>query len=163
MILDLKMANAALAAQSRLIRKRERANNRKLQKIRDSAKLSARMEGLSGQNVTDVVANAIPQEHFRYQSHLQGLRTGKVRNAARLGYLAYGFLRQRPYARIEDHTKSIPDFDEVLDIAFRYGRTRMDQKEPVEPQVIAQHFTEWLNAATAYLKGQDLEVPGPFF
>ena len=155
MILDLKMAIVGLAAQARLIRKKERANNRKLQKVRDRIRLEAIVEdGERGPGISDAIAEAFPPELVKFQSVLLSRRCGHIRHTSRHHHLAYGFLRGKPYYTMERTTKTKPFMDQIADVAVHYGRTRIDQKEPVEFQVIAQHFEEWAQAARAHLAAQ---------
>ena len=92
--LKIKIVN--LADEARTIRKEER-----------KALEAAREEGTSD----------LYNVYFGLREH----RTGIVRNAARTNLLAYGFLRGRSYAQMEQKTSEAPDFYQVFKVVKRFG------------------------------------------
>lgn len=84
--------------------------------------------------------------HYRTYRGLYDHRTGIVRDVARVNLLAYGFLRGRPYARMENKTGSIPDFKDILKHAKNFTSTWGDE-EKLEWDV-------WLAEAKAHLSAQ---------
>lgn len=66
-------------------------------------------------------------------------RTTVVRTVARTNLLAYGLLRGRPYASMEQKCHELPNFDEVGKTAKRFGASEDD-------------VIRWVEEAKAYLK-----------
>lgn len=81
-------------------------------------------------------------QNSQYQS-LREHRIGAVRRAARCAQLAYGFLRGRPYAVIEQKTSKAVDFREILKNAKRFA----------DPGAL-DGWEEWQSAAISHLKEQ---------
>jgi hypothetical protein len=81
------------------------------------------------------------------------------RTEARESHLAYGFLRGTPYAKMElplrarnlghvkmdaGHTRTWPNFENVLELAELFGLRYFKSKSELE-----QRFTQWLSEANA--------------
>jgi hypothetical protein len=62
-------------------------------------------------------------------------RTRDVRSEARSASLAYGFLRGRALARIEQRTHTQPNWKRVEDLIRKYGEGDLRER--------MQRFTEW--------------------
>lgn len=60
-------------------------------------------------------------EHHRAFMDLKDHRKGIVRDVARINLLAYGFLRGRSYAQMENYTREAPRFNKVYEIIKRFG------------------------------------------
>lgn len=84
--------------------------------------------------------------HFPRRVELADHRRGIVRSVARVNLLAYGFLRGRSYARMENKTDTIPDFKCILKHVKNFSATWGDE-EKLEWEV-------WLADAKAHLSAQ---------
>lgn len=58
-----------------------------------------------------------------------------VRPETRAANLAYGFLRGRPYLRVENKTYRLPDWEKVERLILKFGEGK--------PQDLKQSFAEW--------------------
>lgn len=68
-------------------------------------------------------------------------RRAVVARAAREALLAYGFLRGRPYARLEPANSSPPDFSSIWKVAQRFA---------VDAAGLAERWSEWQAAAEVH-------------
>ena len=67
---------------------------------------------------------------------LQNHRRGIVRQEARHSFIAYAFLRERPYSTIEKFCYMSPDWAAVEKIVRRFTLE-------TDPRILAQRFEEW--------------------
>jgi len=82
------------------------------------------------------------EERGREALVLQDHRRGIVRNEARCAILAYGFLRGRPYASMEEKVYERPNWYKV------YNNAKEFTNEDIE--VIAERFLNWLKEADSW-------------
>lgn len=82
---------------------------------------------------------------------LHRFRTTELRKAARHHQLAYAFLRGKSYQVTEEHVylRTLPDFDEVLDIAKLYAG--VTDKEEGDNEFKAA-WEEWIMKAQAFIE-----------
>ncbi len=64
----------------------------------------------------------------------------KLKEEARAAFLAYGFLRGRPYNAVENKTKNAPQWDRVIKNILRFSRE--------DERVLAQRFAEWIDSSS---------------
>lgn len=117
--IQLKLKGMSLAAETRIIRRWEK----RLQRAQNSK---------PSLNLQDQVVDL--HQHRLY----------KVRTEARDTYLAYGFLKGRPYTQIENLRYRDPNWENIARMARLYG--------PRDPRNLMQHFEAWKQAAASSLK-----------
>lgn len=151
MIEYLKVKSASLAAESRIIRKRERhtlANARALSGIYDyrhkkdeprpeMPKKTERASILEG-------ADAKAREAYDLFWGLTHHRKNVVRKEARDTHIALHFLKGKPYDTVEDFAYSQPNWDNIERMVLQYS-------EGESPQDIKQRFEEWVQNAEAWI------------
>lgn len=125
-ITHLKIKIKNLAAESGIIRLEER----KL------AKLDARLKAVGAAKV-----------HFTERVELAYHRRGVVRDVARENLLAYGFLRGRKYACIENKTNSVPYFHLVSKHAKSFSSSGWGEEEKLK-------WEEWFAEAKVHIASQ---------
>jgi len=64
---------------------------------------------------------AADQGRSRLNSSLSDHRRGVVRNEARHSLLAYGFMRGKPYEKLETNPHTQPNWEKVINMAKRFG------------------------------------------
>lgn len=126
---ELKVKRLSLAAESKIIRRLEKAKARSANRARKAAK-----DGL-----------AQLSEAERHSLYLH--RINVVRKEARASHLADGFIRGVPYAVMENFAYSEPEWDRVERIATKF--TTEDER------VVKQRFAEWLDQAKNYMEAND--------
>ena len=131
----LKIKIMTLAYESRLIRKEER---KALELGRYWKVMDHPEAGSKGKD--PFLSGKLMDRYYREFESLQEHRKGKVRDAARLNHLAYGFIKGRPYSAMEARCHTPPDFKEVGKIARRFGA--WEHKE---------RWEDWLKEAEAHL------------
>lgn len=72
------------------------------------------------------------------QAHLHTLRTAYLRRELRAGYLAYAFLRDVPFDRVEIEAYEPVPLDRVEEIIGEYTA-------PDEHQIVRQRFAQWVS------------------
>jgi hypothetical protein len=80
-------------------------------------------------------------------------RLDAVRPEARSAQLAYGFLRGRTYAQLENWCHEGPDWKRIEQLILKYGQD--------DSRVLAQQFAAWKDAAAEHLKTQTKPVFTP--
>ena len=80
------------------------------------------------------------------RNSLHAHRQNDVRKESRCGYLAYGFLRGRPYQVVENAAKRKPDWKRVEEITKRFSEIQWNE--------LGQKFAEWKDSAEAVLTGK---------
>lgn len=68
------------------------------------------------------------------REHRMGLRAGQ-----RETYLAYAFLRERPYKALEANPRSAPNWDRVYKMIERYGKPYFEGRN----RTIKKLFDDW--------------------
>jgi hypothetical protein len=106
-LVHLKLKLSSLAAESRLIRNEENKRLKKHRKVLEKKKQSGEL----------VDSSEVAPGYRSLHDH----RTGIVRETARHNHLAYGFLREVPYAVMESRCKEEPDFGLIEKIAQRFS------------------------------------------
>lgn len=98
---------------------------------------------ISSKEEKDEEAEADAQKSDKFYSIYQNLRhqrTHFLRKHSRNMLLAYGFLRDKPYSKIEKDARTSPDWDKILEIVIDY----------IFPEDVAnakQVFEEWVQRA----------------
>lgn len=141
----LKIKLLTLAAESRIIRRDERKALEKARhwKVMDHPEAGPKTE-------SPFLSGRLMEKHYRAYEDLHDHRTGIVRRAARVNHLAYGFLRGRGYAEIEQQTRTEVDLREVWKIVKRFG----DPADHVR-------WPAWQTAAVQHLDAQGVSVTLP--
>jgi hypothetical protein len=141
----LKIKICSLAAEARIIRNRERKfKKHRYLKQRKAAEKSNESQQVLNPKYRPLPAsleacNGDPREIDRFNT-FWGLRNHRMelRKESRASGIAYGFLRNKPYRRIEAKAYTKPNWDLVEKTASRFGN-----KKDMEG------FTAWKDAATA--------------
>lgn len=83
-----------------------------------------------------------------------------VRRAARETLLALAALRGATYARCENRTKTMPDFEAIAKVADRFGPER-DGSADVHERLAAhkEKIANWIAEAKTHLEAQGFELP----
>lgn len=150
MIDFLKVKSASLAAETRIIRKRERhtlANARALAGIYDykHRKDEPRPEMPEKVHRAMSLENAAQKAKEAYDlfwgltHHTKNI----VRKEARDTHVALHFLRRKPYATVEDFAYSQPDWDNIERMVLKYGED--------DPRELSQRFAEWCENASLWI------------
>lgn len=127
----LRIKIKSLAAESRIIKDEERKLTRAHKPFIDGKTgRTIRVGRIPEARARQVAAEKIENMEAEYQS-LRRHRTIDVRNEARAAQIAYGFLRGKPYARIETPKVPLPDGLRAMarGIAFRFGSRNLTQVE----------------------------------
>ena len=98
------------------------------------------------------------KKQWKLRNGLSLHRRGIVRSVSRDNSLAYGFLRGRPYSKLETKgTKALPNFNEIWKLAKRFGvqwdhgnETREVYLERLSEQ--EKRFEAWKTEALAFLE-----------
>lgn len=137
MHLHLQLKNAALAAEIRLIRRKEVARKRNLRKARDARRIQ------SDDGARSKAGEPLPPDWEAPLTSIYLHRVNVVRPHARTNHLAYCFLRGTPYAECERLCYRKPNFEDVLKFALKF--------KEVSEQVVRQRYSQWLDEALAWL------------
>lgn len=150
MIDFLKVKSASLAAETRIIRKRERhilANARALAGIYDyrHKKDDPRPEMPEKVHRAMTLADAAQKSKEAYDLFwgLTHHNKNVVRKEARDTHIALHFLRDKPYATVEDYAHSQPDWDNIERMVLKYGEG--------DPRNLSQRFAEWCENAALWM------------
>lgn len=87
-----------------------------------------------------------------YQATHQSVRKHKidvVRPEARATNLAYGFLRGRPYAALEERFYDVPNWERVAQIVLDFGKNH-DNVRNLNKEQIKQLLNEWVKNHRQY-------------
>lgn len=150
MIEYLKVKSASLAAESRIIRKRERhtlANARALSGIysikhdKDQIRPEMPEKVARAEKIEDAAKKS--QEAYDLFWGLTHHRKNVVRKEARDTHIALHFLKGKPYDTVEGFAYSQPNWDNIERMVLQYS----DES----PQAIKQRFEEWVQQAEAWI------------
>ncbi len=86
----------------------------KIKSLAEEARIIRKEERKAAENTND----------YGYNEELSGLhghRVGPVRRESRHALLAYGFLRNTPYRRMESKAHTVPDWARVQKLVEKYG------------------------------------------
>lgn len=151
MSIKLKIKIKSLAAESRIIRHEERKLTRSHAlpheqtiliidpKLRPRGKVE-RLGMIPWARTHQVSAAEIEVMESQYNS-LRHHRVVEVRNEARAAQLAYGYLRGKPYAKVEDPEGRRPP---LSTIANAVGMVRRFSPGVLSPAVASDSFLAWL-------------------
>lgn len=141
-ITHLKIKIKNLADESRVIRLEEK---KALKNGRTCLKKSRELDEKAFSETATPFSDYATTHYDSYKS-LNDHRRGIVRDVSRENLLTYGFLRGRSYARMENSTKSIPDFKCILKHAKNFSVTWGDEEK--------LEWNVWLAAAKVHLTEQ---------
>lgn len=111
--------------------------------------------GLSKEDILAIPSIQKSFRHYPIYDSLRFHRKGIVRHESRHAQAALGFLRDRPFNRIEDRPNSFPNWDKVIEIASRF--TTEDKR------IIAQKFEQWSQEANSFIRGRQIMNKGKHF
>lgn len=152
MNIHLKVKICTLAAESKIIRAVQRNLTKRAGKSPESLIFSKL--GVSPPKDDNIYNEAmrLRLERKRYKAKLAIIKMGQkpldlwpslqhhrktiVRNAARNALIAYGFLRNRPYAALEHKCYFEPNWKEVEKNILRFTTEK-------DPRIVLQRFEEW--------------------
>jgi hypothetical protein len=112
----------------------------------------------NGLSKEDILAIPLIQKSFKYYPIYDSLRfhrKGIVRHESRHAQAALGFLRDRPFNRIEDRPNSFPNWDKVAEIASRFS----DE----DKRILMQKFEQWSQEANSFIRGRQIMNKGKHF
>lgn len=152
MIEYLKVKSASLAAESRIIRRRERhtlANARALSGIfsvrhkKDEPHPEMPEKTKRASALDDAAQKA--QEAYDLFWGLTHHRKNVVRKEARDTHIALHFLKGKPYDSVEEFAHSQPNWDNIERMVLKYS-------DKDDPRVVKQRFEQWLQEAEAWIE-----------
>ncbi len=149
MKLYLKIKIKTLAAEATMIRLEERKQNPGSRARVKAKQLLAGNEPPLGRTDEELAAINRAKRILRKPTEkqmdrfwgLRGHRRLVVRVESRASHIAYGFLRGLDFKRIENKSKTEPDWDKVKSMIERFGEDDVRER--------MQRFAEWKDAATA--------------